>query len=523
MRVLVVDAGIMQAIGRRRGERQRRCNSMSENGERAVVVEPIMPAMILDDDACYRALTAHDARFDGRFFVGVRSTGVYCRPVCTVRAPRRENCRFYPSAAAAEAAGFRPCLRCRPELAPGFSAVDAPARIAQAAIGLIEDGFLEDRGIEDLAGRIGVSSRHLRRIFEAHLGVTPVEYAQTQRLLLAKRLLSDTTLPVTDVAFASGFASVRRLNALFRARYRMSPSRLRDGRAGTLPAALAFALAFRPPYAWDALRDYLGARAIRGVERCDGRGFRRSLAIGHRGQVHAGWIEASIATRRPVLSLRVSPSLARVLPQVLGRVRHAFDLGADPDAVARTLGPLAEGEPGLRVPGAFDGFELAVRAVVGQQVSVASATTLLGRVAARHGAPIDDAPEGIDRVFPAASAIAALAPAELAALGITLARARTIVALAREIENGLDLSPSAPPHPTIERLAALPGIGPWTVQYVALRALGLPDAFPHTDLGVMRALGETSPARVLERAEAWRPWRGYAAFHLWRRPSRSAP
>ena len=478
--------------------------------------------MTLDHDACYRALATHDARFDGRFFVGVRTTGIYCRPVCTVRSPRKENCRFYPSAAAAEAAGFRPCLRCRPELAPGFAAVDASARIVQAAIGMIDDGFLENRGIDELAGRIGVTSRHLRRVFEAELGVAPIEYAQTQRLLLAKRLLTDTALPVTDVAFASGFASVRRLNALFRARYRMPPSRLRERRAEVVPGTLSFALAFRPPHAWEAMLHYLSARAIDGVEAVDGRRFRRTLAIAHRGATHAGWIETWPAPRKALFELRVSASLARVVPQVLARVRHVLDLGADPQAIAGALGSLAEAEPGLRIPGAFDGFELAVRAVVGQQVSVAAATTMLGRIARRFGAALDGAPTGLDRTFPQAGVVAALAPAELHAIGLTPARARTIVALATEVTHGLDLSPSAPAFETLERLAAVPGIGPWTVQYVALRALGLPDAFPHTDLGVMKALSETQPARVLARAEAWRPWRGYAAMHLWRRLARTS-
>jgi len=388
---------------------------------------------------------------------------------------------------------------------------------------MIDDGFLEHRGIEDLAGRIGVTSRHLRRVFEAELGVAPVEYAQTQRLLLAKRLLTDTALPVTDVAFASGFASVRRLNALFRARYRMPPSRLREHRAGAVPDTLSFALAFRPPYAWDDMIEYLCARAIDGVEGCAGRRFRRTLTIPHRGEVHAGWIEAWPAPRKALFELRVSASLARVVPQVLARVRHALDLGADPVAIAGALGPLAEAVPGLRIPGAFDGFEIAVRAVVGQQISVAAATTLLGRIARRFGAPLDGAPAGLDRTFPGPGDVAALAPAELGAVGLTPARARTIVALATAVTNGLDLAPSARPRETLDRLAAIPGIGPWTVQYVALRALGLPDAFPHTDLGVMKALAETQPARVLARAEAWRPWRGYAALHLWRRLARTSP
>ncbi len=296
--------------------------------------------MLLDPNACYRALATHDPRFDGHFFVGVRSTRVYCRPVCTVRMPKRENCRFYPSAPAAERDGYRPCLRCRPELAPGFAAVDASARIVQAAVTLMDDGFLEERSLETLAGRVGVTSRHLRRVFEAELGVSPVEYAQTQRLLLAKRLLTDTSMPVTEVAFASGFSSVRRLNALFSERYRMPPSRLRIGRPAQSDA-LTFALAYRPPYAWDAMLGFLGLRAIAGVEHCERRRFRRALALSHRGQRHVGWIEVAQLRGRTALSVKVSRSLSRVVPQVLARVRHAFDLACDPAEVSRALGPLA--------------------------------------------------------------------------------------------------------------------------------------------------------------------------------------
>lgn len=471
--------------------------------------------MPLDPDACYRALLAHDVRFDGRFFVGVRSTRIYCRPVCTVRAPRREQCRFFPSAAAAEAGGFRPCLRCRPELAPGYATVDAGRRLANAAIQLIEDGFLEGRTLADLARRLGITPRHLRRVFEAEFGVAPVAYAQTQRLLLAKRLLTDTALPVTEVAFASGFASVRRMNALFAARYRMPPTRLRARAAGARADTLAFALGYRPPYAWEAMLAFLDARAIRGVERRDGRGFVRALAIRHRAERHVGYVRVTQAARRHALLVEVSPSLVRALPQVLARVRHVFDLGCDPAEVARVLGPLAAPAPGLRIPGAFDGFEIAVRGIVGQQVSVRAMTTLVGRFAAAFGAPVGDAPDGITHVFPEPGDVAQRAPEAIAALGVPLARARSIVALAHAVEAGLDLSPAADAAATIERLQALPGIGPWTAHYVALRGLGWPDAFLHTDLGVARALAPARPADVLAHAQRWRPWRGYAVLHLW--------
>src|SRR5437899_9928548 len=307
--------------------------------------------MPLDPDVCYRALAPHDPRFDGRFFVGVSSTRIYCRPVCSVRMPRRENCHFFPSAAAAEVAGYRPCLRCRPELAPGHASVDASEQLARGAVSLIEDGVLDAGGIEHLAGRVGVTSRHLRRIFECQYGVSPIEYAQTQRLLLAKRLLTDTSLPVTEVALASGFASVRRFNALFRARYRMAPGRLRVRTvSGALPAALAFELAFRAPYAWDAMLDFLRARTIPGVEHVTQNAYARSVGITHRGVDYTGRVEVRRSSRRQALSIAVSPSLARAVPAVLSRVKHAFDLTCDPTAVASALGELADAHPGLRVP-----------------------------------------------------------------------------------------------------------------------------------------------------------------------------
>ena len=284
----------------------------------------IIRPMPLDSDACYRALAAHDPRFDGRFFVGVSSTRIYCRPVCTVRLPRRENCRFFASAAAAEVEGYRPCMRCRPELAPGNASVDSGARLAQGAIDLIENGVLEAGGIEHLAARVGVTSRHLRRIFETEFGVSPIEYAQTQRLLLAKRLLTDTALPVTEIASASGFASVRRFNALFKARYRMAPGRLRNARAsGTLPSVLTFELAYRPPYDWESMLAFLGGRAIEGVERVDDNAYSRTVAVEHRGARHVGCVAVRRVARRPALSVAMSPSLACAVPAVLSRVRGA--------------------------------------------------------------------------------------------------------------------------------------------------------------------------------------------------------
>jgi AraC family transcriptional regulator of adaptative response / DNA-3-methyladenine glycosylase II len=475
--------------------------------------------MTLDPDACYRALRTHDSRFDGRFFVGVSSTRIYCRPVCTVRMPRREHCHFFASAAAAEVEGYRPCLRCRPELAPGNASVDAIARLAHGAVDLIENGVLDDGGIEHLSARVGVTSRHLRRIFDAEFGVSPIEYAQTQRLLLAKRLLTDTAMPVTEVALASGFASVRRFNALFKSRYRMAPGRLRNARgARALPPALAFELAYRPPYDWDAMLGFLGSRAIEGVEAVTRDAYVRSVAVVHRGATHVGRIEVRRAAKKPALSVSVSPSLAAAIPAVLSKVKHAFDLACEPDVVAAALGKLAATHPGLRVPGTFDGFEIGARAVVGQQISVRAARTMLGRIVRAFGdsLPAEDGAMPL-RLFPAAAKIAALAPEDLLALGLTRARARTLIALAAAIASGeIRLEPESDVDATVARLTALPGIGVWTASYIAMRALRWPDAFLASDLGVLKAMGERKPARALRLSEAWRPWRSYAVIHLWR-------
>ncbi len=477
--------------------------------------------MTLDPHACYRALIARDARFDGRFFVAVSSTRIYCRPVCTVRPPRRENCRFFPSAAAAEAGGYRPCLRCRPELAPGNASVDATTRIAQAAASMLEDGTLDNEGLDTLAVRLGITDRHLRRAFGAEFGVSPVEFAQTQRLLLAKRLLTDTALPVTELAFASGFGSVRRFNALFKQRYRLRPSQLRGRqRSGVAAAAavdvLEFELSFRPPFDWAAMSAFLGKRTMAGVEAVAGGCYRRTVRILSDGKEHTGWIAVAMSAKKPTLRVAVSASLAKTLPPVLSRVKALMDLACHPAEVAQVLGTLAKRHPGLRVPGAFDGFEVAVRAILGQQVTVAAAGTVAARFAATFGDPITTPFDSLTTLFPTATRVAALSPARIARLGMPGARARTVVALARAVADGrLVLMPNADIEATLDRLRALPGVGEWTAQYIAMRALSWPDAFPHTDLGVMKALGETGARRVLAAGEAWRPWRAYAVMHLW--------
>lgn len=473
--------------------------------------------MELDADRCYRALRARDPRFDGRFFVGVTSTGIYCRPICPSRPPKRENCTFHPSAAAAEAADFRPCLRCRPELAPGNASIDAGARLAQQAASLIEDGVADGGSIDAMAARLGITDRHLRRVFQGEFGVAPVAYAQTHRMLLAKRLLTDTRLSVTDVAMASGFNSVRRFNALFRERYRLKPTDLRKATAVREVAdRFHFELAFRPPFDWQALLDFFAARTIAGVDEVAGDSYRRTLRIAARGTEHTGWLEVRPVARKHTVRVAVAATFAAVLPAVLAQTKRVFDLACDPGQVRAALGELADANPGLRLPGAFDPFELAVRAVLGQQITVRAARTLAGRFAERFGTAIETPFEGLALLFPAPGRVATLPYGDIAALGIIATRAKTILALAEGFASGdVTLEPGTDADACIARLRSVPGIGDWTAQYMAMRALAWPDAFPHTDYGVMKALGEKNPRRVLALAEAWRPWRAYAVMHLW--------
>lgn len=471
--------------------------------------------MELNPEACFRAVRARDRRFDGRFFTAVASTGIYCRPVCPVRPPKRENMRFFPSAAAAEGAGYRPCLRCRPERAPGLATVDAASRLIGAAIAGIEEHALSNARVTDLAASLGISDRHLRRVTEAELGVSPIELAQTQRLLLAKRLLSDTSLKLTDIAYASGFGSLRRFNALFKSRYGLSPRSLR-GRPGKT-GSLRCQLEFRPPLAWQSLLTYLRLRSIPGVEWVDATHYRRTVAINDA----QGWIAVSMAPSGIALDVEMSPSLAPVIGAVITRAKNLFDLGAAPDAVGSLLGQdpmLAEVVrrlPGLRVPGAFDGFELAVRAVLGQQVSVRAATTMAGRWAQAFGVVIETPFAQLNRLAPGADRMLAVGGDEISALGVVGSRARCLVALAEAVsERRVVLAYAANIEEQIDRLMQLPGIGPWTAQYIAMRALHWPDAFPSGDLMLLRA-AKAGKKQLQTRAEAWRPWRAYAAHYLW--------
>ena len=473
--------------------------------------------MVLDPDSCYQAVKSHDARFDGRFFTGVTSTRIYCRPVCTAKVPKRENCRFFASAAAAENAGFRPCLRCRPELAPGNASVDATQRLAQAAASLIEDGIATGNGLAHIAAQLQVTDRHLRRVFEAQFGVAPIAFAQTQRLLLAKRLLTDTNLPATDIAFASGFQSLRRFNALFKERYRLTPSALRKAAPRrTTQDVFTFELAYRPPLDWTRLLAFLSKRSVATVESVENLTYQRTLRIVDGAVTHTGWIEVDQHPSKSVVKVRVAATLSKVLPQVLARVKRVFDLSCQPQEIVAVLGPWARPRAGLRLPGTFDGFELAVRAVLGQQITVRAATTLAGRFASAFGDAVTTPYPALQRVFPSAQAVAERSIDDIARLGIIATRARTIRALAQAIaDKKLVLEPSANVEGTLATLKDIPGIGDWTAQYIAMRALAWPDAFPHTDYGVMKAMNETNARRVLAKAEAWRPWRAYAVMHLW--------
>ncbi len=475
--------------------------------------------MQLDPDSCYQALVSRDPRFDGLMFVGVASTGIYCRLVCNSRRPLRRNCSFYPHAAAAEQAGFRPCLRCRPELAPGNARVDSHNRLAVALARRIEEGALNDLNVPELAAQMEISDRHLRRVIQDEFGVSPNKLLETQRLLTAKLLLTDTTLPVTEIAYASGFSSLRRFNDAFLANYRLSPSRFRHGAAtpgaaeGRRARAFVFELAYRPPLDWDGLLEFLSKRLYDGVEAIRDGCYLRTVSIEGR----RGWIRVAPAAGRDALAVELAPELGRAIPSVLTRVRRLFDLGAEPQRIAARLGKLAAQRPGLRLPGAFDGYEVAIRAVLGQQISVKAATTIAGRFAAAFGEPVEMPFAELRLMMPTASDVAKTTPAAMAKIGVTSARARTLLAVSRAMAKDPQLlEPGADVEAAMARLKQLPGIGEWTAQYLAMRAFAWPDAFPATDLGIRKALGLDDEREIIARAEAWRPWRGYAAMHLWR-------
>jgi len=496
------------------------------------------------DDTCYLALKARDRRFDGIFFTGVTSTGIYCRPVCRVRTPKRENCRFFPGAAQAEQAGFRPCLRCRPELAPGqptfgsrsltqaWSMQDASGILAQHAARLMDGlapGHADAASVARLAQRLGISDRHLRRIFGAEFGVPPLRYLQTRQLLCAKQLLTDTSLSVSRVAQISGFASVRRFNAVFLRHYRLNPTQLRQTAdrivaSGSLPASIELHLAYRPPYDVDAMLQFFARRAVTGIElvtltpAC--KSIATTLRIGQGQSERSGWLIARFDEARWRVTLTVSDSLGDVLPAVMAAVRVLLDLDADPQAINAVLHERFPAGDGLRLPGALDGFSLAVRTVLGQQVTVAAARTLCNRLAQRFGQAMETPVAGLNRLFPDAQVLGDANCDALGQLGIVRQRQKAILALAQAVcRHALQLQPGADVSQTLVDLQALPGIGDWTAQYIAMRALAWPDAFPAGDVALQKALGvqdQPDAARAARLASvAWRPWRSYAVIRAW--------
>ncbi len=474
----------------------------------------------LDLEALNRARLSRDPRFDGKFFIAVTSTGIYCRPICPSRYAKRAHVRFFGSPAAAEAAGFRPCLRCRPEAAPGTPAWLGTAAVVRRALRLIEAGALDEDSVEGLAGRLGIGPRHLLRLFVRHVGASPLAVAQTRRLHFAVCLLEETRLPITEIAMAAGFGSCRRFNDAFRNTYRRAPSELRRaGRGGVARGSeeVVLRLAYRPPYDWYHVWSFLATRAVAGVERVDARGYARTLACagGH------ALIRVAPLRGQDALELRLAGTPPAALLQLSSAARRVFDLDADPQRIGVELAadalvaPLVRARPGLRIPGAWDPFECAVRAVLGQQVSVAAGRTFAVRLVERAGVAVRGGSEGLTHLFPDAATLAA---APLESLGITRSRAATLRALSRAVlEHRIDFS--AAPEEVIAALTALPGIGAWTAQYVALRALGEPDAMPTGDLVLRRMAAKAAlrlSARELEeRARAWQPWRGYAVMHLW--------
>jgi AraC family transcriptional regulator of adaptative response / DNA-3-methyladenine glycosylase II len=492
------------------------------------MAHPVVHFPSLRADVLERALDARDARFDGVFFVGITTTGVYCRPVCPARVAYHDHRRFFRSAAAAERAGFRPCLRCRPELAPGLALIDAVPRLARAAAHRIAAGALNGRSVAELARDLGVGERHLRRALEREVGVSPVELAQTHRLLLAKQLLADTRLPVTRIAYSSGFRSLRRFNAAFREQYRMAPTAVRrrspsrGSQKAPLPedAPLHLTLAYRAPFAWDTLLQFLRSDAIAGVEIVDGARYSRTIEVdGHRGFVVVG-----LDSHASHLNVAVSPSLVPVLMPLLARLRHLFDLDAEPSVidahlVEGGLGALVTRRPGVRVPGSIDGFDIALRAILRGRVHGSggdSPTDPASRAVGALGEPLETGIPELSRLTPNATRVADAGCRRLEALGIRRSRAAAAVAVARLVADGaLRLEPGSDPAATRRALTEIAGIGDQLATTIVMRALYWPDALPVTDRVLQRIAGVSTPRELRECGERWRPWRAYAALHLW--------
>jgi len=473
--------------------------------------------LTLDWRVCSRARLSRDPRFDGKFFIGALNSGVYCRSICPAPTCKEKNVRYFPTAAAAAEAGFRPCLRCRPECSPGTPAWLGTSNTVMRALRLISETGLEDGGVELLAERLGIGARHLRRLFLRHLGASPRTVANTRRLHFAKKLLDETILPMEHVAQASGFGCVRRFNAAIRATYNRTPTQIRRlaRHASTLREdEYVLKLRFRPPYQWESMLGFLAARATPGVEAVEHGSYRRSIVLGNL----QGYFEVSLAEEPDTLNVRIQFPDPRSLFLISERIRRMFDVNADWQPIARRLrtDPMLQAEvsahPGVRLPGCWDGFELATRAILGQQVTVKGATTLAARLVRAFGGRLS-APNGLTHLFPRPDV---LADAKLSDIGLPASRAEAIQALARTVCNGkIDFGRVADRDAFLKQLAELPGIGQWTIEYVAMRALGEPDAFPSGDIRLLQATGMTSPSALESRAEKWRPWRAYAAFYLW--------
>jgi AraC family transcriptional regulator of adaptative response / DNA-3-methyladenine glycosylase II len=497
----------------------------SETREKVSAAGGRVGSVLVDVDLCYRALQSRDSRFDGWFYIAVTSTRIYCRPSCPAVTPKRANVRFYPSAAAAQTAGFRACKRCRPDATPGSPEWDVRADLVGRAMRLIGDGVVDREGVSGLARRLGFSERHVHRQLVAEVGAGPIAVARAQRAQTARVLLETTELAVSDVAFAAGFASIRQFNDTVREVFAVTPTELRRSRRhcpGGTPGTITVRLPFRAPIDLAGLFRFLAVRAVPGLEEWDGRAYRRSLVLPHGpGVVELSAGPPTGADRYVRCTLRLTD--VRDLAVAVQRCRRLLDLDADPVAVAAALGadpvlrPLVAAAPGRRVPGHVDGAELAVRAVLGQQVTVAAARTLAARLTERYGTPLAAPVGSVTRLFPVPATLAA---ADLTGLGMPAARARAVGTLAAALASGdLVLDPGADRVDVRQRLLALPGIGEWTAAYVAMRALGDPDVFLPTDAGIRHALTRlalpAAPRAAAELAQRWRPWRSYALLLLW--------
>jgi AraC family transcriptional regulator of adaptative response / DNA-3-methyladenine glycosylase II len=490
--------------------------------------------MDMDDDACYRAIEARDRRFDGRLFVAVTTTGIYCRPFCPAPTPRRGNVKFFPTAAAAHEAGFRPCLRCRPETAPELAFWRGSSNTVSRALGLIEAGALEDGNIETLASRLGIGGRQLRRLFRQFLGASPISIAQTGRILLAKQLIQDTRLPMTEIAEAAGFGSIRRFNEIFQQLYKRSPSALRRAGVADESAATAGAitvrLGYKPPFDWDSILSFLRTQAIPGVEAVSRNRYARTIAL----DGDHGVLVVEAAAKNCLKATVKFPKLGR-LPAIIARVRRVFDLTADPVVIGAhlsqdpLLAPLVANRPGLRVPGAWDGFELATRAILEQQIALPAAIRLASDLVSCAGDKIADLTAcdlGLSHVFPTPQQ---LAEADLSAIGMPKATQLAISSLAAAVvADPLIFGPRRSLEDAIAQLRMLPGIDERTAQYIAMRELREPDAFPAAEIGLLCTMSigcgaRPSAAEFFAHAERWRPWRAYAALHLWATEPNASP